>query len=139
MSVLVCICQDDCRCESNSTHHSVSMPPAGSTGCCLVQLLLPGEPASSGFTLTLKKQLISSDLHALTCKKTGQVICGERLKIHPRAKTTVFMDPCCDNQPSPSDCMTDGVFCRSTSDAGLRSELQLPDTFQAFSWISTLL
>lgn len=55
MSVLVCICQDDCRCESSSTHHSVSMPPAGSTGCCLVQLLLPGEPASSGFTLTLKK------------------------------------------------------------------------------------
>lgn len=94
----------------------------------------PPRPASSGFILTLIKQLISSDLHALTRKEPGQVIRGERLKIHSRAKTTVFMDPCCDNQPSLSDFMTDGGFlpfqiiCRPTLGAAApwhRSKLSL--------------
>lgn len=88
-------------------------PPAASPACCLVQLALP--PASLLHLALFSLQWNSSFPQTCTSprakkKKPGQVICGEWLKIHSRAKTTVFMDPCCDKQPSPSDCMTNAVF-----------------------------
>lgn len=106
------ICQPGCRWESNSTRHRASMPPRW------VSWLLPSSarppPASLLHLALFSLQWNSSFPQTCTSprakKKPGQVICGERLKIHSRAKTTVFMDLCCDKQPSPSDCMTNGVF-----------------------------